>query len=277
MSAQQYFEPLAKCLVENSKRAETPYFVAINGCQGSGKSTLADYLANYIRQHYPLNVVVMSLDDFYLSSAERQKLAQDVHPLLATRGVPGTHNMQLFTSVLQQLKAQQLDFCIPRFDKAMDEPCHSLDWPYISEKVDLVIVEGWCLGAQPVDPQQLRRPVNELEQSQDSQGTWRQYVNAQLALNYQPLYAMFDYWILLKAPSFDCVYQWRLEQESKLVQRAKQKHLADHKIMSAVEIAVFIQYFQRITMSCLTDIPQFADCQFVLDKHRIIQSVLIKE
>ena len=56
-------------------------------------------------------------------------------------------------------------------------------------------------------------PVNTLETGEDPQGTWRRYVNRQLRLGYPELFSLVDAWIMLKAPSFECVFDWRLEQE----------------------------------------------------------------
>ncbi|GLX78236.1 kinase [Thalassotalea insulae] len=271
--AEQYYLPLAHRITQQVEHCQQPYFVAINGCQGSGKSTLADYLASYLREQCQLNVAVLSLDDFYLSSEQRKQLALKVHPLFATRGVPGTHNVQLLQQVLNKLKQGETNFCLPRFNKATDEPEHITNWSYISEPADLVIVEGWCLGAVSVEPSSLHLPVNELEQKQDPKARWRSYSNEVLACDYQPLYSLFDYWLLLKAPSFTCVYQWRLEQEQKL---ARQNKLAEHKIMSEAEIGHFIQHFQRLTMTCLQQLPTKVDCQMLLNSERDIERVIYK-
>ena len=159
----------------------------------------------------------MSLDDFYLTGAKRQQLAREVHPLLATRGVPGTHDIAALKQILKQLKTKQIGFTIPRFNKATDEPYPESQWPIIDTPADIILLEGWCWGVKPQTDEQLAAPVNELELKHDTDGLWRHYVNKQLKSYYQPLYKAMDFWLALQAPSFDCVYKWRLEQELSLI------------------------------------------------------------
>jgi len=274
-TAEQYYLPLADSIVEQFKQAKMPFFVGINGCQGSGKSTLTDFLGEYIKEKHQLNVVVMSLDDFYFSSKKRQQLAQDIHPLLATRGVPGTHDIEQLAQVLSQLKAGQSDFSIPKFNKATDDPFPKSQWPVLLTPADIVIVEGWCWGVMPQTAEQLIKPINELEQQQDGHAIWRSYVNQQLERFYQPLYAQMDFWLALQAPSFDCVFQWRLEQEQKLLARNTQ--LKHSKIMTPPEVLNFTQYFQRLSVQGCNTISHTADTTFYLDYNRSIVKTSIQD
>ncbi|SEL76815.1 D-glycerate 3-kinase [Colwellia chukchiensis] len=267
-TALRYYQPLAAHIFSQFKKNAGVYFVGINGCQGSGKSTLSDFLAAYLTATYAVNVVVMSLDDFYFSSAQRQQLANDIQPLLATRGVPGTHDIGALKRVLHQLKTQQTGFAIPRFNKATDEPFAKTQWPRVTQATDIVLLEGWCWGVRPETEQALNCPVNELERQHDSKGIWRKFVNQQLKEQYQPLYPLMDFWLVLQAPSFDCVYQWRLEQEQKL--QAAFSDQTQSKIMSEAELLGFIQYFQRLSMHALDTITQSADLVFYLDRARKI-------
>ena len=68
--------------------------VGICGAQGSGKSTLTAVLRKLLEMR-GLRVASLSLDDLYLTRGERRELAARIHPLLATRGVPGTHDVEL--------------------------------------------------------------------------------------------------------------------------------------------------------------------------------------
>jgi D-glycerate 3-kinase len=267
-SAVEYFIPLADQLAAHQNSADTPLFIGINGCQGSGKSTLASFLNAYWQQNYGLNSVVLSLDDFYYTREKRAELARDIHPLLATRGVPGTHDTQAIQCLLQQLTEGKTNLQIPRFDKASDNPLPKDQWPVLSKPADIVLFEGWCWGvtAQPEDA--LTAPVNTLETEQDPKGTWRQFVNQQLSTYYEPLYRLFEQWIMLKAPGFDDVYQWRLEQEQKLSQSTAPKQ--GKHIMSASEVRNFIQYYQRLTEHALNTLPARCDCVFALDSDRKI-------
>jgi D-glycerate 3-kinase len=99
-SANKWFTPL----VAEFKNPQQPaIIIGINGTQGSGKSTLADYLCTMLGEQ-GLNCVSLSLDDFYLTRAERETLAAEVHPLLKTRGVPGTHDVSLALQTIDSLR-----------------------------------------------------------------------------------------------------------------------------------------------------------------------------
>jgi D-glycerate 3-kinase len=270
-----HYQPLAERILAQFKKNNTPYFVGINGCQGSGKSTLTDFLAEYLTAQHPLNVVVMSLDDFYLTGEKRQQLAANIHPLLATRGVPGTHDMATLEHVLLQLKTKKIGFSIPRFNKATDEPYPKEQWTVVDKPIDIILLEGWCWGVKPQTEEQLRSAINELELQYDAKGEWRNYVNQQLSEAYVPLYKSMDFWLALQAPSFDCVYKWRLEQEQKL--QARNIDLANSKVMSPAEILNFTQYFQRLSVQSCTTIAQSADAIFYLDYARQITDVPLQE
>lgn len=275
LTAQEHYQPLAERIFSQFTKNNGAYFVGINGCQGSGKSTLTDFIAEYLATTYQLTIVVMSLDDFYFTGKKRQQLADDIHPLLATRGVPGTHDMTMLASTLTKLKAQQTGFAIPRFNKATDEPYPEAQWPIVKKPADIILLEGWCWGVKPQTDEQLKAPVNELELKHDSKGKWRHYVNQQLKNNYQPLYKTMNFWLALQAPSFDCVYQWRLEQEQKL--QDKNMGLPNLKIMKSAGILNFTQYFQRLSVQACLSISQSADAVFYLDYARNISKTPFME
>ncbi len=264
----EYYQPLAERIYRQFERNNGPYFVGINGCQGSGKSTLTAYIGEYLTVRYQLNIVVMSLDDFYLTSAERKQLAKDIHPLLATRGVPGTHNTPALAKALNQFKSKQAGFVIPKFNKAIDNPLPENQCTVVEQTADIILLEGWCWGVKSQTDEQLVEPINQLELMHDDKATWRNYVNEQLKNLYQPLYNKMDYWLVLQAPSFDCVYLWRLEQEEKL--KAKNHHLAHSKIMSAEEVLSFTQYFQRLSVQAINTMSLMADATLYLDENRKI-------
>lgn len=268
-TAHRYYQPIAEQLVRDYKASLTRLFVGVNGCQGSGKSTLSAFLAAYISEKYQLNVLVMSLDDFYLSSDQRQQLAQSIHPLLATRGVPGTHDTAAMAEVFQKIANNSSDFAIPKFNKATDEPFEPSKWQHIQQSVDIVLFEGWCWGVKAQSPMQLQAPINALEKTQDPDGVWRNYVNQQLSEYYQPLYQYINYWLVLQAPSFECVYQWRLEQEQKLAKNS-QANSSNNKVMTPAQVLDFIQYFQRLTEHGLNTLRQSANALLTLDSQRNI-------
>ena len=275
--AEDYFIPLAEEIKLHQSSAETTYFVGINGSQGSGKSTLSAFMKDYLTETYGMNVVVMSLDDFYLSRIERQIIATDVHPLFTTRGVPGTHNMHLAKSVMHNLKHQQ-PTTIPRFNKATDNPHPASYWTKVSSAVDIVIFEGWCWGVEPQTPEQLTQPVNGLEAIEDDNAAWRNHVNLQLSLHYKPLYSWMNKWVMLKAPCFEDIYAWRLEQEQKLIAATANNDKNNNQgIMDEQQVQRFIEHYQRLTEHALDTLPNTSDHVFELNHERAITAHKLKE
>lgn len=272
---EQNYLPLIERILDRRKDNKKPYFIGVNGCQGSGKSTLSAFVAEYLSQLQQLNVVVMSLDDFYLAQHQRQQVAKHIHPMFSTRGVPGTHDTKKLEQVLLQLTDHRTDISIPTFNKATDEPHDKARWQHIKAPVDIVIVEGWCWGVAAQPPEQLIEPINALEQQYDTKGIWRNYVNKQLAETLQPLYTFIDYWVVLQAPSFACVHRWRLEQEQKLAQSLP---LAEQsKVMNAEQILNFIQFFQRLTEHGINTLGDIADTLLLLDENRQVKRCINKE
>lgn len=264
----QWFRPLATSLAAKAKEENKALIVGINGCQGSGKSTLSAALVEILQHEQGLSSIAISLDDFYLTKAERQRLDLQVHPLLSSRGVPGTHDIALASQTIDQLLQKQSPTLIPRFNKAIDDRHLEENWTQVNEPIDIIILEGWCLGSQPQNFLELIEPINSLEREDDKDGIWRHFVNTELQ-KYQTLFSKVDQWIMLKAPDFSCVYQWRLEQEEKLKLKSKNSNKTDG-IMSPEEIKRFIQHFQRITEHTLEEMPARVDYLFELDHQRNI-------
>ena len=279
-TANDFYIPLAKKFAKDyqqqqTQQHESTFFIGLNGCQGSGKSTLAKLLAEYLPKQFNLSVVVLSLDDFYHSKAQRQQLAKQYHPLFKTRGVPGTHDVKLLQSVLTQLKNSKKTnqaICLPQFDKAQDNPLPKKNWLTVTQGVDIVIFEGWCWGIPAEEPESLILPINVLESQYDQQGTWRKQVNHTLLHDYQPLYSFMNTWLMLKAPSFDVVFQWRLEQEQKLAKANSNNIGCINGVMTTTEVNDFVQYFQRLTNHGLRVLPMKVEVMFELDMDRKIIS-----
>ncbi len=234
-----------------------PVIVGLCGAQGSGKSTLAEVSKHELEKR-GIRTAIVALDDFYLPREARLELSSRIHPLLLTRGVPGTHDTDMLAGCLQQLV--QPGFCdLPRFDKAEDTRTEPAD--RIRTPVDIVLFEGWCVGARPQPDGELEAPVNRLEAEEDRDGVWRTFVQAQLAGPYRNLFASLDALALLKAPSFEVVFSWRKEQEDELRARTGRG-------MTDAELVRFIAHYERLTRWILSEMPQRADWCFPLDEGR---------
>lgn len=244
--------------------AARPLVVGLTGAQGSGKSTLAAKLAPLLAAR-GLRTAVLALDDLYLPKADRQRLAADIHPLLATRGVPGTHDVALGLAVLASLTTERRTR-VPRFDKGADDRWPHAAWPILEGPADVVVFEGWCVGARPQPLAALARPVNALERERDPGGVWRAYVNAALAGPYRALFDQVGLQALLLAPGFEAVLGWRLQQEHEL--RARRGDVGQ----TDAEIAVFIQHYERLTRHIAAEMPPRADVVVRLGPEREVVS-----
>jgi D-glycerate 3-kinase len=258
-----HYSHLAEWLTKKRRPGRT-FFLGINGAQGTGKSTLAAYLQLVLEQGYDWRVAVLSIDDFYLTKLARAQLAEEIHPLLATRGVPGTHDIQMLTDCMERLRALQSNktMALPRFDKSLDDRARSDSWPTVSGPIDLIILEGWCVGSMPQSKEALREAINDLEEHHDTSGNWRLYVNEQLEGPYAESFAHLDALVFLQAPNFDAIYRWRVEQEEKLAR------ISGHGaagIMNREQITDFIQHYERLTRANIAGLPETADVTFELD------------
>ncbi len=268
-SVEDYLLPLARHISAQAKLRDKSMLISINGSQGSGKSTMTVFLKLILQHHFNLSSAVVSIDDFYLTRAQRQQLAQKIHPLFETRGVPGTHDIGLAQTTLQRLKdcSPQLPCRIPVFDKSIDDRADEALWPIIKSPVDVILFEGWCNHAPPQSDQQLLDPINDLEKLEDPQAVWRKYVNQQLHEYHVNLFSKADMLIFMQIPSFEKVYEWRGLQEHKLKKSAGESRQG---VMDQQQLRRFIQHYERITRSCLKELPDTADIILTIDDdHRI--------
>lgn len=247
--------PLAAWVLR--QKGETPLLLGVNGAQGSGKSTLCDFLRLILEQCHGQRVAVLSIDDLYLTRAERQALAREAHPLLITRGVPGTHDVELGLATLNRLRnAAEADLTpLPAFDKASDDRRPAGDWPVFRGRPDIILFEGWCVGTTRQPEAALREPVNALERDEDADGRWRSYVNRRLETDYRRLFAELDRLIFLRVPGMDRVLEWRTLQEQKLAATAG----AGRHVMDAAAILRFVMHYERLTLHNLANLPARAD------------------
>jgi D-glycerate 3-kinase len=206
--------------------ADGATLIGIGGSQASGKSTLCREAAERF------GGVSFSLDDIYLTLAERTLKAAELHPLFKVRGVPGTHDLKLGNALIDSLRTGGAT--IPVFDKLADD--RAAEGRVFEGRPKVIFVEGWCLGAVPQPPAMLFEPVNTLEASADPNGTWRRVVNGHLQDDYARFFGRFEKALYLAAPGFETVLDWRCEQEAGLLgvedlpegRREALKHFIDH-------------------------------------------------
>ncbi|TWI00352.1 D-glycerate 3-kinase [Luteimonas cucumeris] len=240
----------------------------ITGLQGSGKSTLSAQVAALARSR-GIQVAVLSIDDVYVTRSERLQLARDVHPLLATRGPPGTHDVALACELVDALRAGKA--CrLPRFDKLGDDRLPASQWPVVPGSDPgqrLLIIEGWFLKTPPQMDEALATPVNALEREEDRDGRWRRHCNTALARDYPALWQRIDRLLLLHGPGFDVVPDWRWQQECAL-QAADPARPA----MNRVQVERFVQHFERVGRQAWRTLPAIAEWTVALDAQRRPQS-----
>ncbi len=264
--------PAAECIAQKRAELGRPIVAGLCGSQGSGKSTMASFL-KVLLEARGLKTAILSLDDIYLTLPERERLGREVHPLLKTRGVPGTHDTGLGMALIDVLSDGVAEVSMPRFNKAEDTRAPASTWPQVASPVDVILFEGWCVGAAPQDDAALAAPINTLETEEDPDGAWRRYVNERLKTDYAALYARIDILALLKAPSFEVVFSWRSLQEKKLADRVRLDGLTGTKVMGPQEIRRFLMFYQRLTEHILSEMPGRADILMPMDEHHRILGI----
>ncbi len=254
----RYWRPLSEDIAE--RWDGRPLIVGINGAQGSGKSTLCKFLEVLLVEHNQRSVTI-SLDDLYLTRAERQAMARNEHPLFATRGVPGTHDVALGKTILDSLMARQ-PVVLPRFDKAADD--RAATGAPVDTPVEVILLEGWCVGAVPQPAAALREPVNRLEAEEDPDGVWRREVNRRLATDYAELFARIDFLVMLKVDGFEAVHANRGLQEQKLVANSP----GGVALMDNTALDRFLMHYERLTRWMLEEMPGRADVVIPIGAHQ---------
>ena len=250
--------------------------IGLAGGQGSGKTTITSILTLILQKYFKLNVFKVSIDDFYKTRKNRRLLSKNKHPLLMTRGVPGTHDIDLMLNFFKKIKDKNFkNLQIPKFDKAIDDRCSKSLWHKIKTKPDVVIFEGWCVGARAQSSSQIKRPINSLEKVYDKGLKWRTHVNNQLKTKYKTLFNQLDGLLYLKAKNFDLLREWRLKQERKLwVQKKNKKNL---KIMSSGDVINFMQTYQRITQQMFKDALKISSIVINLNSKHQIEKIKFKK
>ena len=260
-----------------AKKADNkkPYFVGLAGGQGTGKTTISSIIKIILEKYFKVKVFKISIDDFYKTRKERIALSKKVHPMLLTRGVPGTHDINMMLDFFKKSKAKKFkNMKLPNFNKAIDDRFPKKKWNTINKRPDVIIFEGWCVGARAETNKTLKKSINSMEKANDHKLVWRKYVNQQLKTKYKKLYSQLNCMIYLKAKNFSLLQKWRLKQEHKLWLKTKKK--GGHKIMSKGDVINFMQTYQRITQNMFKNMPKYASIILNLNSNHQIKTAVYK-
>ena len=265
----KFYLPISKMIAKDYLKKKKTKVIGLTGGQGTGKSTISNILKIILKEAYKLETVIFSIDDFYKTLNERKKISKKISKLFITRGVPGTHDTKMLFRCINDLKKNNFKkMIIPKFDKSIDDRCTKNKWSKVKKKPNIVIFEGWCVGAAAQKNKDLNIPVNKLEKQKDNKRIWRQKVNSELKKDYNKIFNLVDKLIFLKVPSFKYVYRWRLLQEKKLRITGK-----GNKTMNDKQIENFVMYYERITKHMLKTLPKTADTVISIDEKHKLKSI----
>jgi len=272
-SLKKIYIPISFWIENKYKKKGKTLFLGLSGGQGSGKTTATGVIKIILEKFFKRRIHVSSIDNFYKTLKNRNKMSNRIHSLFKTRGVPGTHDINLvkkFFDIIKKKKFKKIK--LPKFEKAEDDRLKKKYWFNIKQKPEIIILEGWCVGAKPQKNSLLKKPINILEKYEDKNLVWRKYVNKKLKKEYKKLFAMIDHLIFIKIPNFNMVFKWRLLQENKL---KKKSHLRK-KVMSHNEIKRFIMFYQRITLQMIRDLSKSASVVMFLKKNHEVKRILFR-
>jgi len=265
--------PISFWINNKCKKKGRTLILGLSGSQGSGKTMVTGILQIILKKFFKKNIYIISIDDFYKTLRDRNRMSQQKHSLFKTRGVPGTHDINLIKNFFISAKRKKFKkIKLPKFNKSIDDRSKKNYWHNINKRPEIIILEGWCVGAKPQIISSLRKPVNILERHEDKNLIWRKYANEKLKKEYKEVFAMIDYFIFMKVPNFKIVFKWRLLQESKLRKKLHYKK----KIMTYSAIKRFIMFYQRITLQMMKDLSKSASIVLLLKKNHEIKRVLFR-
>ncbi len=269
-----YLIPVSFWISEKCK--SKPYYIGLAGGQGTGKTTISSILKIILINYFKLNVFKISIDDFYKTRKDRINLSKRIHPMLLTRGVPGTHDIKMMLDFFKNSKKKKFKkMKLPLFDKSIDDRLPKKKWYEIKKRPDVIILEGWCVGAKAQTNQEIKKSMNSMEKTMDKQLKGRKFVNYNLQTSYKKLFKQLDTLLYLKASNFNQLRKWRLKQEKKLkIQTKNKKNL---KIMDKKDVISFMQTYQRITENMFKNVPKYASIVMNLNSSHQIKSVIYKK
>ena len=232
--------------IASKAKNKKPFIVGLGGGQGIGKTTITSIISIVLKKYFKLKVFKIS-----------------------------THDVSSMFSFFKRAKSKNFRALkLPKFNKAIDDRYNKKLWHSIKKKPDIIIFEGWCVGARAEKNNSLKKAINSLERNSDKKLIWRKFVNQQLKLKYKKLYTELDCMLFLKANNFRLLQQWRLKQEKKLW--LKNKRSRNNKIMNKKDVIKFMQTYQRITQNMLKHAPKYSSMILNLNRNHQIKSVKYK-
>ncbi|KAK9234146.1 P-loop containing nucleoside triphosphate hydrolase protein [Lipomyces kononenkoae] len=282
--------------VNGGPNSAPPFFIGLNGVQGVGKTTLVTLLAKTLKDPpYSLPVAVLSIDDLYLTHADQVALAQSnpLNPLVQHRGEPGTHDLDLASTLFTALKAEQ-PALIPRYDKSQfDGQGDRMDrhkWIAVNQdgqqKIKIVICEGWCVGFRALTDDEVKAKWEESKQlhQADANSSTRTtlwslrledllFVNCKLK-GYDVMTNLFDAMVHLDAEDTSYVYKWRLQQEAELRQQTG-RGMTDEQVIKFVD--GYYPAYELFSDKLRQGVVNTKGCQLrlVVSKNRQVQDVFV--
>ena len=273
INLKKIYIPMSFWIEKEYQKKERTLFLGLSGGQGSGKTTITGILKIILKKYFKRKIKTVSIDDFYKTLRERKNMSKKIHPLFKTRGVPGTHDTSSIKNFFIKIKKKRFKkFKIPKFAKNLDDRLKKKYWYNVNERPEIVILEGWCVGAKSQSQSLIKKPINHLEKSEDKQMIWRKHVNHKLKNDYKKIFSKIDHFIFIKIPNFKVVFKWRFLQESKL---RKNSHL-NNKTMSYNEIKRFIMFYERITLQMIKDLSKSASMLMMLKKNQEVKKIFFR-
>ena len=257
----QYIAPI----INNINTSKDKKFI-IAGSQGAGKSTLAILFKLALEKIYKKKVMLLSIDDYYLSKKKRIMLSKKIHPLLITRGVPGTHDVVALKNDIINFQQKKFPITTPTFNKLKDDVSIKKK---IIKNAEILLLEGWCCGAPSINNEYLFENINSLESKLDKNKKWRQFYNSQLKRDYKKVFSLFDQQIYIQPPSFNYIIKWRYAQEKNNALKTRKKDF-----MNKNDLQTFIQHYEKLTKWMMKTMPAKADILIKIDGNQKIKKVV---
>lgn len=203
--------------------------IGISALPGTGKTTLGNWL-EAISLKLNFKIAVISIDDFYLPSDE-MKLAIKNNPWNVSRGFPGSHSVKLMYEKLLSWKLNG-ELNVPVFDKALRNGLGDRSH-WRSDNPDILILEGWFLGVEPLSVDIDDQPLNLLNLN-STEIDYRYKIQQNLN-SYLDIWNLVDNIWHLKPLMFEYMNMWKSNQEKEMfLQRGNA--LQDEKLSNFIRM-----------------------------------------